>query len=90
MLPLYYIFPQISRAKMTKFTKKSLSNYNFMQIVNNITKFEGEIALKTKIGTQTGADILCLEGKIAELYVSYRVLTANLGVTVMVFKREYT
>lgn len=29
---------------MTKFTKKSLSNYDFMQIVNKITKIRGKNA----------------------------------------------
>ena len=38
------MYSMISRAKVTKFTKKTFSNYDFMQIVNKITKFFNKIA----------------------------------------------
>ena len=38
MFTLYYIFWNFARVKMMKLTKKFRSNYDFMQIVNKITK----------------------------------------------------
>ncbi len=41
---LYYIRKNKTRAKITKFTKNFTNNYDFMQIVNKITKMT-EISL---------------------------------------------